>query len=584
MERDKQDHLSISSDKSQSANCIRGTDRSKSVSKLFGFGKTEYSKEEHWAIQAALRQRLGPEFVSQRAGAGGQKLAYIEGWRLINLANETFGFNGWSHSITNQTIDFVDHVGGRFYVGVSAIIRVELKDGVYHEDIGYGVSEGMKSKALALEKARKEAVTDGLKRSLKSFGNCLGNCLNDKTYLRSIGKAPKMQETLHDIVTMKRTDIDSNVLKARYKQPTDSSPSNHTLCAQGGASGGQFTPPMPVHQQSRTSRPVSTLVSPSSADNLGGGSVNRTPSGPGIPPTGLGNPPSSSVMSRKAGNQAGSPGVGAAGGMETPKHDGRKANLQQSVDASPMCVLTDVIMNDKKSSPETGGPNTVDQLRLRKLRQQQKQQEFREQMKRKQQQGQQTSTGTSNNIMQQNEKDVAPNIEIDDLPFPLATSTPLDTVILGGQSSSTTTTTTTTTPVTGTVTSASASVAAVQLLGDENLLAEDDPDFWASQCFLDAAEAIPVGQTNTNSTTIQQQPTGPGRGCGLGPGQQKGHGVFQHSKGIPQQQQHHDLGGGGSLGKENASGGRVVTRSGGNRQYGGDGAAAAMKRRKMDTM
>lgn len=32
------------------------------------------------------------------------QLAYIEGWRIINLANETFGFNGWSHSISNQTV------------------------------------------------------------------------------------------------------------------------------------------------------------------------------------------------------------------------------------------------------------------------------------------------------------------------------------------------------------------------------------------------------------------------------------------------------------------------------------------------
>ena len=42
-----------------------------------------------------------------------------------------------------------------------------LQDGIHHEDVGYGVSEGMKSKALSLEKARKEAVTDGLKRALK---------------------------------------------------------------------------------------------------------------------------------------------------------------------------------------------------------------------------------------------------------------------------------------------------------------------------------------------------------------------------------------------------------------------------------
>ena len=125
---------------------------------------------------------------------------------------------------------------------------------MFHEDIGYGVSEGMRSKALAVEKARKEAVTDALKRALKfvwcyvalcdvcyqsstffyqfaylifeinnqafqiliiiikfnfiittfikvvfiittliarSFGNALGNCLGDSNYLRFISKCPK---------------------------------------------------------------------------------------------------------------------------------------------------------------------------------------------------------------------------------------------------------------------------------------------------------------------------------------------------------------------------------------------------------
>ena len=37
---------------------------------------------------------------------------------------------------------------------------------------------GMRSKALSVEKARKEAVTDGLKRALKSFGNALGKDLS----------------------------------------------------------------------------------------------------------------------------------------------------------------------------------------------------------------------------------------------------------------------------------------------------------------------------------------------------------------------------------------------------------------------
>ena len=51
-------------------------------------------------------------------------------------------------SVRSRSTD--DHLASR-----SATVRVELKDGTYHEDIGYGVCEGMKSKALSLEKARK---------------------------------------------------------------------------------------------------------------------------------------------------------------------------------------------------------------------------------------------------------------------------------------------------------------------------------------------------------------------------------------------------------------------------------------------
>ena len=59
-------------------------------------------------LQAKLDKKLGPEFISQRPGPGGQgKLTYAEGWKIINLANEVFGFNGWSSSITSLAIDYV---------------------------------------------------------------------------------------------------------------------------------------------------------------------------------------------------------------------------------------------------------------------------------------------------------------------------------------------------------------------------------------------------------------------------------------------------------------------------------------------
>ena len=74
---------------------------------------------------------------------------------------------------------------------MSTFVRVQLKDGTYHEDVGYGVSEGMRSKALSIEKARKEAVTDGLKRALRGFGNLLGNCISNKEYLKFIQRQPQ---------------------------------------------------------------------------------------------------------------------------------------------------------------------------------------------------------------------------------------------------------------------------------------------------------------------------------------------------------------------------------------------------------
>ncbi|KIO14229.1 hypothetical protein M404DRAFT_18440 [Pisolithus tinctorius Marx 270] len=160
-------------------------------------------------LQAKLNKKLGPEFVSQRPGpGGGPKLTYAEGWKIINLANEVFGFNGWSSSVVNITTDFIDYneETRRFNVGVTAILRVTLKDGVYHEDVGYGMLENSKSKAAALDKVilslaissaavdcrhgqcKKEAITDALKRTLRNFGNLLGNCLYDKAYAQEVVK------------------------------------------------------------------------------------------------------------------------------------------------------------------------------------------------------------------------------------------------------------------------------------------------------------------------------------------------------------------------------------------------------------
>ncbi|KAG9469839.1 DNA repair protein RAD52 homolog isoform X3 [Eleutherodactylus coqui] len=201
---------------SPSGGMVKPGERGPSGSGPPGFGQHQYTAEEYQAIQNALRQKLGPEYISSRQAGGGQKVCYIEGHRVISLANEMFGYNGWSHSVTQQNVDFVDLSNGKFYVGVCAFVKVQLKDGSFHEDVGYGVSEGLKSKALSLEKARKEAVTDGLKRALKCFGNALGNCILDKDYLRAVNKLPKLPPGQLDVAQTKRQDYDATLDKARY--------------------------------------------------------------------------------------------------------------------------------------------------------------------------------------------------------------------------------------------------------------------------------------------------------------------------------------------------------------------------------
>lgn len=113
---------------------------------------------------------------------------YLTAEKCITLANEVFGFNGWSSSIQNIQVDFADEnpQTQRVSIGLSVIVRVTLRDGTYHEDIGYGSIENAKGKAMAFEKAKKEGTTDGMKRALRNFGNVLGNCIYDQDYVKQV--------------------------------------------------------------------------------------------------------------------------------------------------------------------------------------------------------------------------------------------------------------------------------------------------------------------------------------------------------------------------------------------------------------
>ncbi len=94
-------------------------------------------------IQAKLNRRLGPEYVSQRpAPGGGPKLTYVEGWKIIGLANEVFGYNGWCSAVTRIETDYIDMdpESRRYSIGVTALVKITLRDEEQGGRSGQGVS------------------------------------------------------------------------------------------------------------------------------------------------------------------------------------------------------------------------------------------------------------------------------------------------------------------------------------------------------------------------------------------------------------------------------------------------------------
>ena len=104
---------------------------------------------------------------------------YLASWDVIATANEIFGFDGWSSETTRLEL-----VGPEF--GWLATVRITV-GGVVREDSGfapYAIGEqGLLRETV--DTAVKAAVSDALKRALRSFGEQFGNSLYNKARKQS---------------------------------------------------------------------------------------------------------------------------------------------------------------------------------------------------------------------------------------------------------------------------------------------------------------------------------------------------------------------------------------------------------------
>ena len=133
------------------------------------------------AVTRELICPLDPALVSQRRGRGGKTFSYIEGHVAIAIANSIFGFGGWGYElageVTLREIETVDSQTGevRCTRAYSAPVRVTVPGAPPRTDVGFHAVTD--ETAEGHETAVKGAVTDGMKRALRSYGDRFGNGL-----------------------------------------------------------------------------------------------------------------------------------------------------------------------------------------------------------------------------------------------------------------------------------------------------------------------------------------------------------------------------------------------------------------------
>ena len=131
------------------------------------------------AVTRALTQPLDFGLVSQRRGRAGMVYHYLEGHTVIDQANRIFGHGGWGYelvgNVTLRQMETVDSRTGEVKASsaYSAPVRVTVAGAPSRTDVGFhAVAEETSD---GHDTALKGAVTDGLKRALRSFGVQFGN-------------------------------------------------------------------------------------------------------------------------------------------------------------------------------------------------------------------------------------------------------------------------------------------------------------------------------------------------------------------------------------------------------------------------
>ena len=132
-------------------------------------------------VTKELSQPLDPSLVSRRTGRKNRTYSYLEGHTAISQANRIFGHGGWGYEVVGgvnlRDVQMVNAETGdmRTSHAYTTTVRVDVPGAPSRTDVGFHAVNG--ETIDDHETAYKGAVTDALKRALRSFGDQFGNGL-----------------------------------------------------------------------------------------------------------------------------------------------------------------------------------------------------------------------------------------------------------------------------------------------------------------------------------------------------------------------------------------------------------------------
>lgn len=144
-------------------------------------GKNDKFRDEQVGM---LNQPIKEGLISFRKGAGGKKLKYIKVDRAIDAANRIFGYGQWGYKVVsrNQGVISLERKGDVLSTVNRCVYYADIElyvNGAIYPFPGDGVGIVQYETIEGHETARKDAVSDALKRALRHYGDQFGLSLYD---------------------------------------------------------------------------------------------------------------------------------------------------------------------------------------------------------------------------------------------------------------------------------------------------------------------------------------------------------------------------------------------------------------------